>query len=152
MSIEKEFIKYHDIWGDCSLGYVISENKSGLSGLAAIKVIISENTKFNFHPWLDTKEEISLPENGINQRSKNEAQKLFLIMAKEAISYGSDKQLSDSELNRLFHSFFSSVGDGEFFANFSNNSWQPVTKHTRDCLLCLVGKEKIGMWFSCDDE
>lgn len=145
MSIEQEFSEYQDIWDDCNLGYVICENKSGLSGLPAINEIISKNARFNSY-----KSGISQ----LSQRVENEAQRLFFEMTNEAISmsYGDHRQLSDDELYRLFYSFIRSVGDGEFFTNFSDDGWFSLTNHTRDSLFCLVGKEKIGMWFSYDDE
>ncbi|MEW8316550.1 MAG: hypothetical protein AB2669_06455 [Candidatus Thiodiazotropha endolucinida] len=98
MSIESSFSKHQAIWDDCYLGYVICDNPNRSKGLRAIQKCVSHNVEFNFYPWLNGKEEIRLPENGLNQVTPEEFGNLFMVMAKEAINYGSEIRLSNVEL------------------------------------------------------
>ncbi|MCH7312382.1 hypothetical protein [Acinetobacter sp. ANC 4805] len=39
-----------------------------------------------------------------------------------------------------------------YYSNFIGNGWRPVTNHTQDYFLCVIDKNTIGMWLSCNDE
>ncbi|WP_444913283.1 hypothetical protein [Microbulbifer sp. PAAF003] len=152
MSIKIEFCKHQDIWDDCYLGYVICENNSKNTGQEAIKAVIERDISFNFYPWLNETESISLPKNGLIKISRNEFENIFFRMAQEAVSYGSDKRLLDREIKTILDSFITDVDGRDFYSNCTHSGWRPVTLHSRDNFLCVVGKHKIGMWLSCDDE
>jgi hypothetical protein len=87
MSIESSFSKHQAIWDDCYLGYVICDNHNRSKGQQAIQECISHNVEFDFYTWLNGKEEIRLPENGLNQVTPEEFGNLFMVMAKEALNY-----------------------------------------------------------------
>lgn len=152
MSIESEFTKHQKIWDDCYLGYVFLPNSIGQTDQNAIKKCLSEVGSLNFYPWLNESETIIFPTGGLSQVSFNKFENLFLAMANEAIRHGSEYRLSESELKKLLTSFQEGLVDAKYFSNFTKSGWRPVTNHSRDSFLCAVGKHRIGMWLSCDDE
>ncbi len=152
MSIKSTFTKHQEVWDDCYLGYTLTANSSGKTGQDAIRECLSDNNTLNFYPWLNEKETITFPCNGLTQVSPAEFENLFLEMAKEAIRYGSEHRLSDSELRILLASFREELVNSTYFSNFTKSGWSPLTKNSRDSFLCAVGENKIGMWLSCDDE
>jgi hypothetical protein len=152
MSIEESFAKYQDVWNDCYLGYILLNNPSGKTGQVVIQECLSQNTMLDFYPWLNDKEALTFPSSGLNKVSIQEFEDLFLHMAVEAIRYGSEHEVSNADLKRLFASFQEEFVNPVFFSNFTRSGWRPVTNHSRDSFLCAVGENKIGMWLSCDDE
>lgn len=154
MNLEKIFSQYQHIWDECYLGYVICENPSGQTSLEVVNTIVREKKEFYFYPWLNEKhgEKIVLPSIGVREISPEEFKQLFLHMAQEAIAYGSEVTLSKEELKSVLAAFLEDVKPRSCFSNFGISTWQPVTKHTQDSFLCAVGVQKLGFWFSCNDE
>lgn len=152
MSIEVNFAKHQYIWNDCYLGYILIYNNSGLAGLEAIQACLSRDSEFNFYPWLGSTEQVRYPEGGLNSLHSNEFSDLFMRMTTEAIAYGSNRQLSENEIEKLLASFLAEFFEPSFFSNFTNSGWRPVTNNSKDSFLCAIDKNKIGMWLSCDNE
>ena len=146
------YAQHQDLWNDCYLGYVIIPNSTKMEGYQGILQEVSKNQEYKFYPWLDENEYITLPEKELVELTKDKFIENFVIMAKEAISYGSHKKLSEKELNEIIRGFLKEFISPKYYSNFSGGGWNPVTGHSKDSFLCAIDKEKIGMWVSCDDE
>lgn len=148
----KAFAQHQDIWDDCYLGYVIIPNQSKIEGYQGILQAISKNQEYAFYPWLSDKECIALPKQELIELTKDKFVENYISMAKEAINYGSNKKLSEMQLSEIIVGFLKEFVNPKYYANFSDGGWNPVTGHSKDNFLCVIDKEKIGMWLSCDDE
>ena len=153
MNIENVFSKYQYIWDDCNFGYVCSPNIFGSTRSIAIKECISSVKEFDFYPWNNTEKEVlRFPDSGFGEITAIECKELFHYMVKEAIAYGSEYRLKEGEISELLSAFVESVNNPQYYSNFSKSAWSPVTRHTEDSLLCVVGTDMIYMFFSCNDE
>ncbi len=152
LTFQELFKQYQEVWDDCYLGYVIIPNKSKLDDYKSITQHISNQKMYDFYPWLNEKEQIQLPKNGLHEINQFEFIVNLVEMAKEAINYGSHKKISNNALNILAQTFVNEFHNPKYYSNFEGNNWTPVTYHSRDSFLCVVNNQKIGMWLSIDDE
>lgn len=141
-----------EIWEDCYLGYVYTPNISNKVDYQAIGLVIHEVREYDFYPWLSHTENITLPKMGLHEICIKGFNELFMQMANKAICYGSDKKLEKFELQRILDAFLKGFANPRYYSNFIGNGWRPVTNHTQDYFLCVIDKNTIGMWLSCNDE
>ncbi|MCU4368880.1 hypothetical protein [Acinetobacter courvalinii] len=152
MKVNEIFEQYLEIWKDCYLGYVYIPNTSNQVDYQSLELVICQQSSYNFFPWLNCYEDIVLPKMGLYEVSIKDFDKLFMLMANEAIHYGSDKRLEEFELKNILDAFHKDFSNPRYYSNFTSNTWSSVTYHAKDKFLCALDSNQIGMWLSCDDE
>ncbi|AZN67229.1 hypothetical protein F4U02_13750 [Acinetobacter haemolyticus] len=152
MKVNEIFEQYLEIWEDCYFGYLCIPNTSNKVNYQSFELVISQRSSYNFFPWLNCYEEIVLPKMGLYEVSINDFDKLFMLMANEAINYGSDKRLEELELKNILDAFHKDFSNPRYYSNFTSNTWVSLTYHAQDKFLCAFDKNKIGMWLSSNDE
>lgn len=150
---QNDFDVHRAIWEDCYVGYVILPNTTKTPTFEALSHCVQEHPYFAFYPWLNEQEQITLPRRGLRPFERNECVQLLINMLREGIAYGSNLSLSQSTLQTLVLRFIGLFEENAtFWSNTEQGTWNPVTQHTYDSLVCVVDSNYIGMWLSCNDE